>query len=116
MQLPADAKKEWTRFKMTLADWIIDDPGQALCRQYGVRVTPQAFVIDKDGVLAYSGAKIDKEMDLTHHGRCYVLDALNELLAGNKVSVPHVKSLGCMIPYPEITDTWREVQAMALVK
>ena len=115
-QSPATAKREWTRLRMTIADWIIDDPAQSLCRQYGIRVTPQTFVIDKDGVLAYSGAIQDKKMNLTFRGRCYVRDAVNELLAGKKVSLPHVKPLGCMIPYPEIADTWREAQAMAAVK
>jgi len=99
-QAPADAKKEWASQKMIVANWIIDDT--SISKRYGVRVSPQMFIFDKNGVLAYTGAPDDArtlEKDrMTAHN--YVSQAVTELLSGKKVSVPHVKPIGCMIMYP----------------
>lgn len=103
-QSPADAKKDWARYKMTITAWIIDDSTQSLCRRYGARVTPQMFVIDKEGALAYSGA-VDG-YPLSSFGRpelAYLRNAVSELIEGKKVSVPHVKPVGCQVMYPGLS-------------
>jgi len=101
-QTVAEAKKEIADQKMTVANWIIDDAAQSVSKRYGVRVSPQMFVIDTNGVLAYTGAPDDARTlaqdRMTSHN--YVRQAVTELLAGKKVSVPHVKPIGCMIIYP----------------
>lgn len=101
-QTVAEAKKEIADQKMTVAHWIIDDAAQSVSKRYGVRVSPQMFVIDTNGVLAYTGAPDDARTlaqdRMTSHN--YVRQAVTELLGGKKVSVPHVKPIGCMIIYP----------------
>ena len=99
---PADARKDMIRFKMSITDWIMDDSGQTLCRQCGIRVTPQMFVIDKDGILAYTGAVDGGILPVYRRPElAYLRNAVNELLEDKKVSVPHVKPGGCLVLYPE---------------
>jgi len=103
-QSSADAKKDWIRYRMALTAWIIDDSNQSICRRYGVRVTPQMFVIDQNGILAYSGA-VDG-FPVSPSGRPefpYLRNAVNELLEGKEVSVPHMKPMGCEVMYPGLS-------------
>jgi len=104
-ETPAEAKGEWVSEKMAITDWIIDDTRQSVSKRYGIRVTPQMVVIDKAGIVAYTGA-IDDAQTLDGDRRTahnYVRQAVTELLAGKDVSVPHVKPFGCMIMYPGMT-------------
>jgi hypothetical protein len=57
---PAEARQEWADRKMAVTDWIIDWDGShwgtQVGRRYAMKTTPEMFVIDKDGKLAYQGA------------------------------------------------------------
>jgi len=92
-------------------DWKIEFPilvdadgkvGQA----YGAKTTPHMFVIDKNGVLAYSGA-IDNDPrneksadDQSADGKVnYVRTALNELVEGKPVTTAETKPYGCGVKY-----------------
>ena len=68
-------------------------------RTYDARNTPHLFVIDKKGVLAYSGA-IDNRR--TKQGyRNYVVEALDLLLAEKPVEVSKTRPYGCRVKYKE---------------
>jgi|GEM_PF-314545 len=99
---PAEAKRDWADRKMVITRYMIDDTNHSLARRYRIWVTPQMFVIDKEGLLAYTGAIDDVETHagdrLTAHN--YVRQAVNELLAGKKVSLPQTKPFGCALIYP----------------
>jgi len=73
---PTQAKQEWADRKMAVTDWIIDWDGShwgtQVGRKYVMKTLPEAFVIDKDGNLAYQGA-IDNFQ--------YVFDANPEAIA-----------------------------------
>lgn len=65
------------------------------------KVTPEAFVLDKDFVLRYRGridnnyvARLKKVGQVTRHD---LQQALDELLAGKPVSEPATQALGCAI-------------------
>jgi len=71
-------------------------------RLYRARTTPHMFVVDKDGILVYQGAidnrpsKNPKDIvGATNH----VQVALDELLAGKKVSLGATQPYGCAIKY-----------------
>jgi peroxiredoxin len=72
---------------------ILLDGDGAVGHLYGAKTTPHMFVIDKQGVLAYAGA-IDNKKD-----RNYVEEAVDALLAGEKVEVATTKPYGCSVKY-----------------
>ena len=94
------AQKEWAEQKMAATAWIDDSSGE-VGKKYGMRTTPHMFVIDKDGVLAYEGAIDDRpspEGD-PRTARNYVREAVQKLMAGEKVTVTQTKPYGCGVKY-----------------
>lgn len=77
------------------------DAAQASGRAYGVRQTPTVFVLDAERKLAYMGAIDDSWGDASQVERDYLRDALDALLAGEKVPVAETRPQGCEIPYLE---------------
>ena len=77
------------------------DPDYAFTHTLGARVTPEAFVFDAGGTLAYRGA-IDnwvpklgqKRTVITQH---YLADALHALAAGQAPPLRQTKAVGCLI-------------------
>ena len=70
------------------------DPHNAAADLFAAQVTPETWVIGKDGIIAYHG-RID---DAQTEGRVTVKNlrqALDEVLLGGKVSVPEAKACGC---------------------
>lgn len=76
-----------------LAYPILHDPEGKVGRAYQAKTTPDMFVIDKEGKLAYSGA-IDN-----HKDKNYVANAVDELLEGKPVSTPKTEPYGCGVKY-----------------
>jgi hypothetical protein len=61
------------------------------------------FVIDKNSILVYDGA-IDDQPDPFHDPRKahnYVRAAVDQLLAGEKVTVSETKPYGCGVKYAD---------------
>lgn len=90
------AKKNW---KIDFP--ILVDADGKVGKMYGAKTTPHMFVIDKHGNLAYQGAidndpKNEKTAKEKHN---YVRAALDQLIAGKKVSEPETKSYGCSVKY-----------------
>jgi peroxiredoxin len=52
---PAAAQREWADLKIKATAWIDDHSGQ-IGKAYGMRTTPDMFVINKQGILVYDGA------------------------------------------------------------
>ena len=82
---------------------LIDESG-TVGRAYGATNTPHMFVIDKTGVLVYSGAidnSPDGEGQSPQGGTLvnYVDAALSDLAAGRPVQVPRTKAYGCGVKY-----------------
>jgi hypothetical protein len=93
----ADVAK--TGFKGTFE--ALDSTG-TLGKAFGAETTPHMFVIDASGKLAYMGA-IDSipsfSTDDIAKADNYVVDAVDELLAGKPVTTPQTKSYGCSVKY-----------------
>jgi thiol-disulfide isomerase/thioredoxin len=74
---------------------ITVDPGNKLTDLFGGQSTPHCFVIDKDGVLRYSGALDDDPKGAKGaEATSYVRDALEAVLAGKPVATPTTKPYG----------------------
>lgn len=80
------------------------DRGLDLARRFGIKVTPEAVVLDGEGRVRYRG-RIDDQFagrskknknPQTHELR----DAIEAVLAGRKVERPDVPAVGC--PLPEV--------------
>ncbi len=97
---PAQAKKEWTKYKMKATAWIDDSDG-TLGKAYGLKVTPHMVVVDAKGIVAYQGA-IDDAASTDgdpRKARNYVREAVAALQAGKPVAVAKTKPYGCGIKY-----------------
>ncbi|HRJ49603.1 MAG: redoxin domain-containing protein [Phycisphaeraceae bacterium] len=89
----AKARKDWSLdFPI-----LLDEKGD-VGRMYGARNTPALSIITKDGILAYRGA-IDDGSSESAGKVNYVAKALDEILAGSKVSTPETKAYGCSVKY-----------------
>jgi peroxiredoxin len=88
------ARKDWK-----IAYPILLDESGKVGKMYNAQHTPEMFVVAKDGTLAYHGA-IDEDSGMKAPGKNnYVAKALDELLAGKKVSTAETKPYGCTVKY-----------------
>jgi peroxiredoxin len=78
----------------------LKDESQAIGKKYGASATPEVFVLDGAGKLAYHGA-VDDHWKPSKVKRPHVRLALDEILAGKPVSVPTTETQGCFIEYEE---------------
>lgn len=78
-----------------LAYPILHDTDGKVGKAYGAKTTPHMFIIDKEGILVYTGA-IDNKGESPN----YVGDALAEVLAGEKVTKSRTQPYGCGVKYP----------------
>jgi peroxiredoxin len=86
-------------FEMTFP--VLLDASGEVGRSYGAKTTPHMFIITPDGVVAYNGA-IDNDRSANKLGETnYVAKALEELVAGSKVSTPETQPYGCSVKYAE---------------
>ena len=63
----------------------------------GATRTPEMFVVDRNGTLAYHGAYDDRKSPEEIGGVNYTKDAIDALLAGKPVAKPEVSAWGCTI-------------------
>ena len=71
------------------------DPGNKITDMFDAKSTPHCFVIDKQGVLRYSGAlDDDPKGDKGKNATSYVRSALEAVLAGQPVATPTTKPYG----------------------
>jgi peroxiredoxin len=81
---------------------LLDDSSGKVGRLYGATRTPEMFIINAEGVIVYHGA-IDSNSSsdpATIEGATnYVVQALDQILAGESVSDPQTKPHGCTVKY-----------------
>jgi hypothetical protein len=69
---------------------------------YRARTTPHMYIVDKDGILVYQGAidnRPTKDPKDIPGATNYIQVAMDELLAGQKVSLGATQPYGCSIKY-----------------
>ncbi len=75
---------------------ILKDMHNIVADSYGASHTPEAYVVDGNGILVYHG-RIDNSVDLPSVKTHELADALNDVLSGKPVAVPETKAFGCSI-------------------
>jgi thiol-disulfide isomerase/thioredoxin len=78
--------------------YVVDD-ASAVARAFGASVTPEAFLFDKAGKLAYHGTIDDNRNEPDKVTARYLKDALDAVVAGKKPPVAETKGLGCGIKF-----------------
>lgn len=86
--------------KYNIKSPALDDTNGRIGRIYGAKTTPHMYVIDKEGILRYSGAIDDdqagrKGSDATN----YVVNAIQQIATNETVTPDKTKSYGCSIKY-----------------
>jgi peroxiredoxin len=98
---PEDTNKTKAEKNSAATAVLLDEDGK-VGRLYNAKVTPELFVINKEGVLVYAGAIDDKKStdpaDVAT-AKNHVAAALDETLAGKPVSVPTTTAYGCSVKY-----------------
>ena len=78
--------------------YVVDDTS-GVAKAFGASVTPEAFLFDKAGKLAYHGTIDDNRKEPDKVTARYLKDALDAVVAGKKPPVPETKGLGCGIKF-----------------
>jgi len=96
--------------------WVyLCDESQETAETYGALRTPHFYVFDQDRKLVYTGRAIDNprawEASTTHE----LVDALNEHLAGQPVSLPVTNPIGCNVKWDGKERHWMPPEACDLV-
>jgi thiol-disulfide isomerase/thioredoxin len=78
--------------------YVVDDTS-GVARAFGASVTPEAFLFDKTGKLAYHGTIDDNRKQPDQVKSRYLKDALDAVVAGKPPAVPETKGLGCGIKF-----------------
>jgi peroxiredoxin len=74
------------------------DESQSVARAYGARTTPDVFVVDGEGRLAYRGAP-DADHGDPSLNAAWIREALDDLLAGRPVARPETQPKGCSVKW-----------------
>lgn len=78
------------------------DPAGTVGRAYGAKTTPHMFVINPEGIVIYAGAIDDNDstrLSSIEGAKNYVAAALDEAMAGRKVTTASSQPYGCSVKY-----------------
>jgi peroxiredoxin len=83
---------------------VLLDPTGQLGHLYDAKTTPHMFVIDRKGLLIYDGAIDDRastDVSDIAGAKNYVVQALQEAMAGKPVTVATSRPYGCAVKYKD---------------
>jgi len=75
------------------------DETQELAKSFGATHTPEIFLFDKERKLAFHGKIDDNWNDEKNIRNKYLRNALDEMLAGEAISMPETFTIGCTIKW-----------------
>lgn len=90
-----DIKKHVAEKKVPYA--VLKDADNKYADALGAKVTPETFVVDKSGNLAYHGAPDDRKSPDAAGATPWLDNALAALTSGTEVAVKEAKTWGCGI-------------------
>jgi len=93
-----DKMKERAKQKGFNFPYLFDET-QDVAKEFGATHTPEIFLFDEDRKLAFHGKIDDNWQDPKNVKSKYLRNAIEELIAGNKVSVPETFTIGCTIKW-----------------
>ncbi len=94
----ADIGAKYLREHKIEAPALHDQDGK-VGRMYAARTTPHMYVIDAEGILRYSGAIDDDRSGRKSDKTNYVINAMNQIKAGETVSPDQTRPYGCSVKY-----------------
>ncbi|RZA33925.1 MAG: redoxin domain-containing protein [Lysobacteraceae bacterium] len=96
------AISDWVKAKKAMPAATIMDTGGAIGKAYGARTTPHMYLIDPSGKLVYAGA-IDSKPSANpgdiKGATNYMVQAIDESMAGKPLSQAVTKPYGCSVKY-----------------
>lgn len=96
--------------------WIyLHDQTQEVALNYGALKTPHFFVFDQERKLVYTGRAVDQPRDASKITVNDLDRTLEELIAGEPVSVPVSNPIGCNIKWEGKERHWMPADACDLV-
>ncbi|MBP7275243.1 MAG: thioredoxin family protein [Kiritimatiellae bacterium] len=96
--------------------WLyLHDRSQDVARAYGALKTPHFFIFNAERKLVYTGRGVDNPRDTAHLTVNDLDRALDEVCAGNPVSVPLTNPIGCNIKWEGQPPKWMPPEACDLV-
>ena len=91
--MQARAKKAKYDFYYTV------DEGSKLASAFGASLTPHIYLFNNKGTLVYRGAIDDNARRPKKVENPWLMDAINAMVAGDKINTTSTKALGCSIKY-----------------
>ncbi len=82
-----------------LAFPYLRDVTQDVARAFEAQKTPEAFIIDREGVLRYRGRLLDNLQDISPETTLNLHTALEEVLSGSPVTAEVQDAVGCSIKW-----------------
>ena len=82
--------------------YVVDE-NQVVARAFGASVTPEAYLFDKAGKLAYHGTIDDNHKEPDKVTKRYLEDALEAVSSGKAPAVTETKSMGCGIKFKKVS-------------
>ena len=79
---------------------VLLDPGAQTAKAYGAKITPEVFVIDREGRLRYQGAFNDATFRQPEPTCNYLWQAVEALLADENPVPDEIPAYGCTIVMP----------------
>ena len=96
--------------------WLyLYDETQDVARAYGALRTPHFFVFNKERKLVYTGRGIDNPRESSKMTVNDLKNALEELLAGKKITTPLTNPIGCNVKWDGKEAHWMPADACDLV-
>ncbi|HEY4002498.1 MAG TPA: redoxin domain-containing protein, partial [Candidatus Xenobia bacterium] len=74
----------------------VQDTHDRIALRYGIKVTPEAVVLDHEGYIRYHG-RVDDSQDPARVSSHELQDAMEALVAGRAIAVQETKAVGCFI-------------------
>ncbi|MBN9295943.1 MAG: thioredoxin family protein [Filimonas sp.] len=76
------------------------DKNSTIANVFGASRTPEVYLFNKDGKLAYKGAIDDNPSDAANAKQPHLKAAIDQVVAGKDVTVKESRSVGCGIKRP----------------
>ena len=104
------------RMKTQHFPWVYArDKSQQVAKAYGALRTPHFYVFDHDRTLVYTGRGVDSPRNTAEMTVNDLDRALEELLAGKRVSTPVTNPIGCNVKWEGQDAHWMPPEACDLV-
>ena len=104
------------RMKTQHFPWVYArDKSQQAAKAYGALRTPHFYVFDQDRKLVYTGRGVDNPRNTAEMTVNDLDRALEELLAGKRVSTPVTNPIGCNVKWEGRAAHWMPPEACDLV-